>query len=154
MPVAALQPYRQAAMRAHEGGYYIRLSVFDRPGAFAAIAQRMAERSISLESIVQRRRAPKAAAPKKAAAAKAEANGAPAAAKPALKLNPNATSFSFSPSAAEFVTGLAGESLRHRAVRHPYLQALADDLSAAGVIPKKLDVSATFDTRFASIYAP
>jgi homoserine dehydrogenase len=42
-------------MRAHEGGYYIRLSVNDRPGAFASIAQRMAEYEISLESIVQRR---------------------------------------------------------------------------------------------------
>lgn len=62
-PASTLQPYRQAAMRAHEGGYYVRLSVFDRPGAFAAIAQRMAERGISLESIVQRRRAPRSAAP-------------------------------------------------------------------------------------------
>jgi len=50
-------------MRAHEGGYYVRLSVYDRPGAFAAISQRMADRGISLESIVQRRRAPRAAAP-------------------------------------------------------------------------------------------
>jgi homoserine dehydrogenase len=41
-------------MRAHAGGYYIRLAVFDRPGAFAAIAQRMAEQSISLESIMQK----------------------------------------------------------------------------------------------------
>jgi homoserine dehydrogenase len=62
-PASALQPYRQAAMRAHEGGYYIRLSVYDRPGAFASIAQRMAENGISLESIVQRRRAPRADAP-------------------------------------------------------------------------------------------
>jgi homoserine dehydrogenase len=43
-------------MRTHEGGYYIRLSVYDRPGAFAAIASRMAEQGISIESIVQRRR--------------------------------------------------------------------------------------------------
>lgn len=50
-----LKPYQRAAMRAHEGGYYIHLSVFDRPGAFAAIAGRMAEQEISLESIVQRR---------------------------------------------------------------------------------------------------
>ncbi len=51
----ALEPYDRARMRAHEGGYYIRLSVFDRPGAFAAIAGRMAEQDISLESIVQHR---------------------------------------------------------------------------------------------------
>lgn len=49
----ALQPYERARMRAHEGGYYIRLSVTDRPGAFAAIATRMAEQDISLKSIVQ-----------------------------------------------------------------------------------------------------
>ena len=41
-------------MRTHEGGYYIRLSVYDRPGAFAAIATRMAAEGISLESIVQK----------------------------------------------------------------------------------------------------
>ncbi|MGH6936198.1 MAG: homoserine dehydrogenase, partial [Methylocella sp.] len=55
-PVAALVPLPHAPMQMHEGGYYIRLSVFDRPGAAAAIATRMAERGISLESIVQRRR--------------------------------------------------------------------------------------------------
>ena len=55
-PASALEPYRRAGMRLHEGGYYIRLSVYDRPGAFAAIAGRMAESGISLESIVQRHR--------------------------------------------------------------------------------------------------
>ncbi len=45
-------------MRAHEGGYYLRLKVRDRPGAFAAIARRMAEANISLDSIVQRNRPP------------------------------------------------------------------------------------------------
>ncbi|MHA1555274.1 MAG: homoserine dehydrogenase, partial [Alphaproteobacteria bacterium] len=58
-----LKPYRRAAMRRHEGGYYVRLSVYDRPGAFAAIAARMAAADISLESIVQRARAPRATAP-------------------------------------------------------------------------------------------
>ena len=51
----ALKPYKRAQMRAHEGGYYIRLSVHDRTGAFAAIAGRMADQGISIESIVQRR---------------------------------------------------------------------------------------------------
>jgi len=55
-----LKPYQRAQMREHEGGYYIRLSVYDRPGAFAAIATRMAEEGISLESIVQRRAEPPA----------------------------------------------------------------------------------------------
>ncbi len=62
-PASSLQPYRRAGIRRHEGGYYIRLSVYDRPGAFAAIAKRMADAGISLESIVQRRRAAKATAP-------------------------------------------------------------------------------------------
>ena len=56
-PASRLVPHLRAAMRAHEGGYYIRLSVYDRPGAFAAIASRMAREGISLESIVQKRRA-------------------------------------------------------------------------------------------------
>ena len=51
----SLKPYKKAQMRAHEGGYYIRLSVYDRTGAFAAIASRMADQGISIESIVQRR---------------------------------------------------------------------------------------------------
>ncbi len=62
-PASELEPYRRAAMQTHEGGYYVRLAVYDRPGAFAAIAKRMADKGISLESIVQRRRAPKSAAP-------------------------------------------------------------------------------------------
>ena len=55
-PAAALEPLKRAAIETHEGGYYVRLSLFDRPGAAAAIAMRMAERGISLESIVQRSR--------------------------------------------------------------------------------------------------
>jgi len=53
-PASRLRPYTKARMRAHEGGYFIRLNVPDRPGAFAAIATRMAEHNISLESIMQR----------------------------------------------------------------------------------------------------
>jgi len=55
-PAGLLEQARCAPMQMHEGGYYIRLSVYDRPGAAAAIATRMAERGISLESIVQRHR--------------------------------------------------------------------------------------------------
>lgn len=56
LPRSELAHYVRARMRAHEGGYYVRLSVVDKPGAFAAIAQRMADHGISLESIVQRRK--------------------------------------------------------------------------------------------------
>jgi homoserine dehydrogenase len=54
-PARYLKPCERAAMREHEGGYYIRLSVYDRTGAFAAIATRMAEHGISLEAIMQKR---------------------------------------------------------------------------------------------------
>jgi homoserine dehydrogenase len=56
LPVGQLERAERIAVRRHEGGYYIRLSVYDRPGAAAAIATRMAERQISLESIMQRSR--------------------------------------------------------------------------------------------------
>jgi len=52
---ANLEPYRRAKLGQHQGAYYVRLSVFDRPGAMASIAGRMGEREVSLESIVQRR---------------------------------------------------------------------------------------------------
>jgi homoserine dehydrogenase len=55
LPTGDLAKLVRAPLQMHQGGYYIRLSVYDRPGAAAAIATRMAERSISLESIVQRR---------------------------------------------------------------------------------------------------
>jgi len=60
-PVASLKPYKRARMRRHAGGYYLRLTVPDRVGAFASIARCMADRGISLDSIVQRNRAPGAA---------------------------------------------------------------------------------------------
>jgi homoserine dehydrogenase len=55
VPAAKLKPYRRAKLGQHQGAYYVRLSVFDRPGAMASIAGRMGERGVSLESIVQRR---------------------------------------------------------------------------------------------------
>eukprot|EP01132_Coremiostelium_polycephalum_P011755 gene11755-14385_t len=56
-PAKSLAPYKRAKMRSHEGGYFIRLTVHDRAGVFAAIAKRMADNDISLESIVQRQSA-------------------------------------------------------------------------------------------------
>ncbi|MBN9217594.1 MAG: homoserine dehydrogenase [Mesorhizobium sp.] len=52
-PAKELKPYKKAQMRSHAGGYFIRLTVHDRIGVFAAIAKRMADNDISLESIVQ-----------------------------------------------------------------------------------------------------
>ncbi|MFT5510014.1 MAG: homoserine dehydrogenase [Hyphomicrobiaceae bacterium] len=54
-PAAKLAPYKRAQLRKHQGAYYLRLSVYDKPGAMAAIATRMGEQNVSLESIVQRR---------------------------------------------------------------------------------------------------
>jgi len=61
VPANALKPYKRAKLGQHQGAYYVRLSVYDRPGAMAAIAKRMGDREVSLESIVQRR--PKKALP-------------------------------------------------------------------------------------------
>ena len=58
LPASKLESQSRSQMQAHEGGYYIRLSVYDRPGAIAAIATRMADQRISLESVVQKREAP------------------------------------------------------------------------------------------------
>ena len=57
-PAHLLEPYRQAEMQSHEGGYFIRLTVQDRTGVFASIATKMAENAISLESIVQHAKQP------------------------------------------------------------------------------------------------
>jgi homoserine dehydrogenase len=54
-PAASLTELERAPMQRHEGGYYVRMSVFDRPGTMAAIATRMGERQISLEAIMQKR---------------------------------------------------------------------------------------------------
>ncbi|MEQ1715613.1 MAG: homoserine dehydrogenase [Hyphomicrobium sp.] len=50
-----LKPHVAAPLDAHYGSYYVRLSLVDKPGAMAAIATRMGDRGISLESIVQHR---------------------------------------------------------------------------------------------------
>jgi homoserine dehydrogenase len=55
IPAAKLEPYTRATLGRHHGAYYVRLAVYDRPGAMAGIAGRMGERQVSLESIVQRR---------------------------------------------------------------------------------------------------
>jgi homoserine dehydrogenase len=52
-PVHRLEKAERAPMQRHEGGYYVRLTVPDRPGA-AAASRPVAEADISLESILQR----------------------------------------------------------------------------------------------------
>ncbi|MBV8664018.1 MAG: homoserine dehydrogenase [Hyphomicrobiales bacterium] len=55
-PVDALEEAERVPLQRHEGGYYVRLAVVDRPGSMATIATRMGERKISLEAIMQKRR--------------------------------------------------------------------------------------------------
>ena len=57
-PVSRLTTSKKAPMQRHEGGYYIRLLAVDKPGTAATIAKMMAQRHISMESIVQRHREP------------------------------------------------------------------------------------------------
>ena len=54
-PSATLERAERAPMQRHEGGYYVRLTVHDRPGVAAGVATRMAEADISIESILQKR---------------------------------------------------------------------------------------------------
>jgi homoserine dehydrogenase len=54
-PSSRLKPYARAKLGQHQGAYYIRMAVYDRPGALAGIAKRLADQEVSLESIVQRR---------------------------------------------------------------------------------------------------
>jgi len=63
IPATRLRPYSRARMRAHEGGYYVALELYDRPGEVAAVAEALAAEAISIESIVQR--APVSAKPDK-----------------------------------------------------------------------------------------
>jgi len=48
-----MSDYPCSEMQCHEGGYYVRLSVYDRLGTFASLAQCMTDQGISLKSIVQ-----------------------------------------------------------------------------------------------------
>ena len=54
-PVAALDELMRVPMQRHEGGYYVRMSVVERPGSMAVFATRMGERKISLEAVMQKR---------------------------------------------------------------------------------------------------
>lgn len=57
VPAAQLTDAEPAPPKAHLGAYYVRMSVFDKPGVMARICGAMADQEVSLESIVQRRAA-------------------------------------------------------------------------------------------------
>ena len=59
----ALDAARAVPMTRHEGAYYIRLMVTDRPGVIADVTAAFRDERISLESMLQRARDPKEAVP-------------------------------------------------------------------------------------------
>ena len=59
IPARDLRPYTPAPPKAHEGGFYVALTLHDKPGAVAAVAKILADEKISLESIFQRGKAGK-----------------------------------------------------------------------------------------------
>ena len=63
VPVTALQKIPASPMLHHQGAYYIRLMVFDRPGVIADITAALRDELVSLESMIQRGRAPGEAVP-------------------------------------------------------------------------------------------
>jgi len=63
VPAASLTQLPGAAMERHQGAYYIRLMVVDQPGVIADVAAALRDEKVSLESMIQRGRAPGEAVP-------------------------------------------------------------------------------------------
>jgi homoserine dehydrogenase len=63
VPSAALAALPGAPMERHEGAYYVRLMVVDRPGVIADVAAALRDENVSMESMIQRGRAPGEAVP-------------------------------------------------------------------------------------------
>ena len=60
---SALAPMPVVPMSAHQGAYYLRLMVVDRPGVIADVTAALRDAGVSLESMIQRGRAPGEAVP-------------------------------------------------------------------------------------------
>jgi len=58
VPAAALSRLTSLPMDRHQGSYYLRLMVVDRPGVIADIAAALRDEDISVEAMLQRGRAP------------------------------------------------------------------------------------------------
>jgi len=58
VPASALRQLPSLPMESHEGSYYLRLMVVDRPGVIADIAAALRDEDISVEAMLQRGRAP------------------------------------------------------------------------------------------------
>ncbi len=53
-----LKDLQTRPMELHQGAYYVRFNVVDRPGVFADIAKALADNDVSMESVLQRSRDP------------------------------------------------------------------------------------------------
>ncbi len=58
IPARNLKPAQTVDMGRHRGAYYVRLTVVDKPGVFADIAAILRDHEVSMESVLQRGRAP------------------------------------------------------------------------------------------------
>ena len=58
VPAARLEKLARAPLAKRKGPCYVRLMVVDRPGIFAAVAASLRDHEISMESVLQRGRAP------------------------------------------------------------------------------------------------
>jgi len=63
VPASALQLRATSPMTRHQGAYYVRLMVVDRPGVIADIAAALRDEAVSMEQMIQRGRAPGEAVP-------------------------------------------------------------------------------------------
>lgn len=57
-PVSTLESLPVAAAKAHQGGFYLRLTVLDKPGVLAAVSAIFLEDQISIASLIQKTREP------------------------------------------------------------------------------------------------
>jgi homoserine dehydrogenase len=57
-PAEKLVKMESASLARHQGAYYVRLMVLDKPGVFADVANVLKRNEVSMETIVQRNRAP------------------------------------------------------------------------------------------------
>ena len=63
VPAEHLEKIPSAPMDSHRGAYYMRLMLVDRPGVIADVTSVLRDEKVSMESMLQRQRAPGAAVP-------------------------------------------------------------------------------------------
>jgi homoserine dehydrogenase len=63
VPTGMLEAIEGASMERHQGAYYVRLMVVDQPGVIADVAATLRDEQVSMESMIQRGRAPGEAVP-------------------------------------------------------------------------------------------